>query len=312
MPKGKSKFFFMSRLLKPREKTRPSASDRGRICLPRSSLIRALSIFVAALLVSYFLCWMAESFLISRSLAARTELAEKLAYRPPYFANVRKGASVGIAESNPFGASRRHEKTSAPVSASALTLIGTLPRIGAWIRDDTGTHLVLKGQFIGGCRLEDIDYGRALLSKGGDSYPLYLTLSGGTASAPPPPRAQPAKAARDSDNNLSGIEPASEGREGAISRELIDKLVMNPYEEISKMRMVPVDGGGMQLQRIAPDSVLGLVGVSQGDIIKAINGVNISNLGDVANAVNSIVSGTRFDVTVERDGKPLLLEYQVK
>lgn len=97
-----------------------------------------------------------------------------------------------------------------------------------------------------------------------------------------------------------------------IPRELVDKLLMNPYDEIAKMRMVPAEGGGMQLARIDPDSVLGLVGVKKDDVIKAVNGVEITNLSDATNAVNSMMSGTRFDVRVERSGKPLELRYQVK
>ena len=112
--------------------------------------------------------------------------------------------------------------------------------------------------------------------------------------------------------DFSKIDPARDGKEGSVPRELVDKLIMNPYDEMGKMRMTPAEGGGMRLERIAPDSVLGVVGVTQGDVIKAINGINISNMGDAANAMNSLMSGSRFDVTVDRGGKPLELKYQVK
>lgn len=98
-----------------------------------------------------------------------------------------------------------------------------------------------------------------------------------------------------------------------MPRELVDALLMNPYDELGKLRMVPADdGSGMQLERIAPDSVFARVGVAQGDVIQAVNGVTISNMADAANAVNSLMAGTRFDVTVQRKGKPLELKYQVK
>lgn len=278
-----------------------------------SSFPLALTVFISALLAAFCLCLMAETAIMSLSLAARFSLAEDIANRPPSFANAKTGRGMdSFTELNPFGASRRQaaDKESS-YSAASLVLAGTLPQIGAWIRDDAGTHLVLKGQVIRGSRLEDISYGRVLLSQNGNIYPLYLTLSGGKAASPPPP--PPAAGGKQgSGADLSEIKPASEGQEGVVPRELVDKLVMDPYDELSKMRMVPAEGGGMQLQRIAPDSVLGVVGVSQGDVIKAINGVNISNLSDAANAVNSLMSGTRFDVTVERDGKPLSLKYQVK
>lgn len=277
-----------------------------------SSFPLALTVFISALLAAFCLCLMAETAIMSLSLATRLSLAEDIANRPPSFANAKTGRGMdSFTELNPFGASRRQaaDKESS-YSAASLVLAGTLPQIGAWIRDDAGTHLVLKGQVIRGSRLEAISYGRVLLSQNGNIYPLYLTLSGSKTASPPPP--PPAAGGKQSGADLSEIKPASEGQEGVVPRELVDKLVMDPYDELSKMRMVPAEGGGMQLQRIAPDSVLGVVGVSQGDIIKAINGVNISNLSDAANAVNSLMSGTRFDVTVERDGKPLSLRYQVK
>ena len=47
-------------------------------------------------------------------------------------------------------------------------------------------------------------------------------------------------------------------------------------------------------------------------MIQAVNGVKITNMGDAANAVNSLMAGSRFDVSVMRGGKPLELKYQVR
>jgi len=68
----------------------------------------------------------------------------------------------------------------------------------------------------------------------------------------------------------------------------------------------------MSIARIANDSILASVGVKKNDIIKAVNGVTITNLGDATNAINSMMSGTRFDVTVERGGAPVELKYEVR
>ena len=49
--------------------------------------------------------------------------------------------------------------------------------------------------------------------------------------------------------------------------------------------MVPTpDMSGMKLERLASDSVLARVGVAQGDVISAINGVSITNVADASNA----------------------------
>lgn len=276
------------------------------------SLIR-LTAFLAGLLIALCICRMGESLIMSRALDARMMLAEKISTRTPSFANSNLNAGISsLAEQNPFRAdvpakSEDVKQNSYPISS--LMLVGTLPKVGAWIRDDAGTSLILKGQEIKGYRLEDISYGKILLSHGGESYPLYLILSGGNTVAPPPP---PAAAGKKTGLDTSAIVAAGDGKEGSVPRELVDKLLMNPYDEIGKMRMIPNEGGGMRLERIAPDSVLGVVGVAQGDVIKALNGVNITNMGDIANAVNSLMAGTRFDVTVDRGGKPLDLKYQVK
>ena len=96
-----------------------------------------------------------------------------------------------------------------------------------------------------------------------------------------------------------------------MPRELVDKLLLNPYEEMAKIRMIPSENG-MKIARIAADSVLASVGVQKEDVIKAVNGVNITNLGDATNAINSMMTGNRFDVTVERGGAPVELSYEVQ
>ena len=286
-------------------------SEGGAFCAP----LRYLIVFISGLLFALCLCTAAENLIMPRALAARLVLAENLAKRPPSFASAKLESGLGgLAELNPFGAdtpkAASGDAAESGYPVSSLALAGTLPRVGAWIRDDSGTHLVLRGQNIQGYRLEDISYGRALLSRNGESYPLYLLLSGGNTVAPPPPAASGGKPGVQPD--FTKIDPAREGKEGSVPRELVDKLIMNPYDEMAKMRMTPAEGGGMRLERIDPTSVLGVVGVTQGDVIKAINGVNITNMGDAANAMNSLMSGSRFDVTVDREGKPLELKYQVK
>ena len=253
--------------------------------------------------------------MVSQALDAKLSLADNISRRNPSFANAKAGGDFeGFAKSNPFGAAipaQDQNAGSGSYSADSFVLVGTLPHIGAWITDDKGTHMILLRQQIKGWTLEDVRYGRALVSKNGESHALYISLSG-SSTAPASSTPSAGRSIGSGKIDFSGIQRAENGKEGTLPREVLDKLIMNPYDEVAKMKMVPADGGGMKLERIAPDSVLGLVGVSQGDVIKAINGVTISNLGDLSNAVNSMMSGTMFDVTVSRDGKPLDLKYQVK
>ena len=284
-----------------------------------SRMLTPAALFVCGLFAGLFLCWMIKGALLSLRLEADMAAASRVNGRAPSFANAKGGGIGDFTAANPFKADLpvKGETGAATRTAAidSLTLQGTLPDIGAWITGPGGTNLFLKGQNVNGYTLEKIKYGEVVLADGKQEHPLYLFLSGGTAAsfqapAPPPPRAQQPAAPK---LDFSGIEPAAEGQEGAVPRELVDALLMNPYDELGKLRMTPApDGSGMQLERIAPDSVFARVGVAQGDIIQAVNGVTISNMADAANSVNSLMAGTRFDVTVQRKGKPLELKYQVK
>ncbi|MDL2297553.1 PDZ domain-containing protein [Synergistaceae bacterium OttesenSCG-928-D05] len=288
-----------------------------------SARLIAFTAFLSGLLIALCLCWMGESYLMAKSAEARLVFAGNIANRPASFANVRAGEGFKeLASLNPFGAATplRQEDIAQTetLPISSLSLVGTHPNVAAWVRDGSATELYLIGQDVRGYELTNVEYGKITLSKEGKDYPLYLLFSGGTTASTPAKQptvntssGRPRGNASKDQSRFEGIIAAGDGQEGVVPRELVDALLMNPYDEMGKMRMVPAEGGGVQLQQIQPDSVLAHVGVAQGDVIKAINGIEISNLGDMANAVNSLMSGARFDVTVERKGNPVDLNYQV-
>lgn len=285
------------------------------VLLPASS-------FLAGLIIASVICFFIEFSLLSGSTEAKYTLAERISGRAPSLVySMKADPYQDFSALNPLGALMPDKSKGSSENQSYqikdINLAGTLPGIGAWIRDRSSTRFILKGEIINGYRVDDVKYMEITLLNGDKKHLLFMNIS--TGNLTPPQRAssrpQPKSAATKKTTQKEGypgIEPASEGVEGIVPRELVDKLLMNPYDEIAKMRMVPVEGGGMKLARIDPDSVLGLVGVRKDDVIKAVNGVEITNLSDATNAVNSMMSGTRFDVKVERSGNPLELKYQVK
>lgn len=279
--------------------------------------------FLAGVMFGLCLCRAAELFLLHKAKERALLYAESVADRPASFTEAKElDAYKELASLNPFRADDRELKAEKKESETPpdFVLVGTLPGVAAWINDGETTRLILRNQEMAGYRLSAVTSGRALISKDGESTPLYLEFArGANKKAPPPPpvakrggQPRPPKPSEPADSFATGIQPATPDSEGVVPRELVEKLLMDPYEEIAKMRMIPAEGGGMRLERISPDSVLGSVGVKQGDVVTALNGIDISNLGDVANAVNSMMAGTRFDVTVQRDGKPVSLKYQVQ
>ena len=312
----------------------PAAPSAGPASSSARSVLAAL--VVCGIFAGYCLCSSLESAMMSAALEADAETARAVSRRGPSFANAgRSGGAGGFTEENPFGADVRAAKDTgkssaakaAPETLQSMTLRGTLPGVGAWIEVSGNTRLVLKGQSVEGFTLSDIKYSEALLSDGAGEHSLYLLLSGGgdktaasgdrsrrrTRRSNAPRRQTERRAPAKQELDFSGLEPASEGQEGAVPRELVDALLMNPYDELAKVRMVPTpDMSGMRLESLASDSVLARVGVAQGDVISAINGVSITNVADASNALNSLMAGSRFDVTVMRGGKPVELRYQVK
>ena len=91
---------------------------------------------------------------------------------------------------------------------------------------------------------------------------------------------------------------------------------MNPLDEMKKFRLRPAfDGGkalGVEVQWMDRGSFLESVGVEKGDVIQSVNGLEIRNMGDVVNVVNSLMGGDAFDVQVLRGGRPVSLKYNIR
>ena len=113
--------------------------------------------------------------------------------------------------------------------------------------------------------------------------------------------------------NTGNVVAASANSEGSISAEMVNSLVQNPFDELKRIRMRPNEkAGGLEVQWIQNDSILRQLGVQRGDVIKSVNGIPFTNMGDIANSINSLINSERFDVEVTRGGKATALRYTVK
>ena len=70
--------------------------------------------------------------------------------------------------------------------------------------------------------------------------------------------------------------------------------------------------GGIKLDNVTPGSMAASRGLRAGDIIKTINGVGINGLRDLQRLADhpSVRGSGRMRITVERAGRPMLLEYR--
>ena len=234
----------------------------------------------------------------------------------------------GFLSSNPFHISPQKPDTPAPdpkpkaepkpkapePTLDDVILRGTLPGVGGWFEKDGQLKLILVGKNIDRFRLASVEYDSAQFRRGRTRITKYITY-GPVAAKPkeeapkPAPKPAPAPAPAQTGN----ITAASENSEGSVPAEMVQSLVQNPFDELKRIRMRPNDkAGGLEVQWIQNDSILKRLGVQRGDVIKSVNGIPFTNMGDIANSINSLMNSERFDVEVTRGGKNTPLRYVVK
>ncbi|MEA3284023.1 MAG: type II secretion system protein GspC [Synergistota bacterium] len=202
-------------------------------------------------------------------------------------------------------------------SVDGIKVIGSLPDVAAWLDREKKVSLVLKGQAYGGFLLKEVYPYSVVLAKDNVNYEVYISYKdeGKSARSESRVEAPPAKEPVFSDSG-SQVQTATDDSEGVVARELVDSLLMNPFNELKRVRLIPkfVDGKptGIEVANIMDGSVLKELGVQKGDVVKSVNGVVIRNMGDVANAINSLMGGSRFEVAVGRGDEEIMLNYVVR
>jgi len=291
---------------------------------------KILPVFGAALLSAMAGCWaagMAGETLFLR----QTENARKMvnAFRSSrQFPAEKKNTSTlaDFAAGDPFnapaasagkvppGEPEREITVEELYELEGIRIVGTIPGISAWVAESGRQKVFLVGQKVKGHDLLEVGESRVVLRKGDSVVNVLLRYSGqdqpGASSAGPRP---PREAVR---KPGTGVLPARPGEQGSIPRETVDNLLMNPLDEMKKFRLRPkFEGGnalGVEVQWMDRNSFLESVGVQKGDVIRSVNGLEIRNMGDVVNVINSIMGGSAFDVQVIRGGQPVSLKYNIR
>ena len=189
-------------------------------------------------------------------------------------------------------------------------LRGTLPRAGAWLEDKGQLKLVLLDTSFDVYTLKWVTYREAVFVKGEERVVKELIYG---EPSRPSAASVPVPSASASDVPVGSVVAARPGeQEGQVPSGLVNDLVQNPFDELKKIRLRPKDGeAGLEIQWIQDDSILRQLGVQKGDVIKSVNGIPFTNMGDIANSINSLMNSERFDVEVTREGKPTALRYVV-
>jgi general secretion pathway protein C len=137
-------------------------------------------------------------------------------------------------------------------------------------------------------------------------------------AAPPPAPAAPAKPGAPSPlpADISAKIRRISTTEFLIDRSAIDRIMTDYAALVRGSRMRPVRNNGavsgFRLDRIGPQTLLGHLGLSDGDVVESINGFPLTAPDKALRAYASLRTASELRVRLARGGKPMTLEYRIR
>lgn len=101
-----------------------------------------------------------------------------------------------------------------------------------------------------------------------------------------------------------------------VDRSVVDKILENQAELMKSARIVPEqkDGKvvGIRLFGVRPDTLLGTLGLQNGDRLETINGFNMGSPEKALEAYARLRTSPNLKVQVNRRGTPVTIDYRIK
>jgi len=131
-------------------------------------------------------------------------------------------------------------------------------------------------------------------------------------AAPPPPPGTPAAVPEDIKKSIQKVSAT----EYNVDRSAIDKILENQQLIMRSARIVPeTENGktvGIRLFGVRQDSLLGLIGIENGDRLERINGFDVASPEKALEAYARLRSADKLTVQVNRRGQPTTLDFHIK
>jgi general secretion pathway protein C len=153
----------------------------------------------------------------------------------------------------------------------------------------------------------------------GTSDECYVDMFGDPNAKPPSRTSTPSTsgptAGKGSDQYANQITKKSD-TEAEIDRSLVNELLADPTKFIRSVRVRPYRQGGKvtgyKLRRFRQDSPLALLGARTGDIIHAVNGVELTSVDKALGAYQNMRNANDLTFQVTRQGKPVELKVSIR
>jgi len=182
---------------------------------------------------------------------------------------------------------------------------------------DTKPLLRRRGGDVAGKTVRFIGWDRVWLTNGNQLCQLSMFKP----PAPPgAPSAKPADKAKGGGDDLTkeiskGIQKIS-ATEFKIERSVVDKILENTAALMTQVRIVPEKDGdkstGIRLFGVKPESLLGVLGMENGDKLQTINGFDMTNPEKALEAYARLRTADHLTVSVNRKGANTNLDYNIQ
>jgi hypothetical protein len=169
--------------------------------------------------------------------------------------------------------------------------------------------------------LAEVGLDRAVFANGATKETLRIETLGGGASAPSPAngavsaRVNRAGQSYHPESFKSRLLASAESRQvWGLDPDEIDWVAQNADRVIDQdFQVTPYAGGGLKLESVQPGSIGASRGLAPGDIVKDVNGQPLATITDIRSLFSnpSLRQQAGLRITIERAGKPSVLEYRV-
>ena len=136
-----------------------------------------------------------------------------------------------------------------------------------------------------------------------------------TVRAPPTRATDPRNAGLSNEELDDGIEKLTDTKFN-IQRSLVDKVLANQGSLMKTARVIPHDEDGrvvgVKLYGIRRNSLLGRLGIRNGDMLRTINGFSMTSPDTALEAYSRLRSADKLTLAVKRQNREMTIEYNIE